>query len=143
MQELNIPTPLDNDPLKQQLLDTLQMINEQQMIIRKELESLKKHKSVRQNIKVADSPLQLFIHDEEQLAAFIYRLSICKTTREWAVHAVYPLYEDGYLLAEDACSKRFIEFTIPYCKNLKKKNYECLKKQIRKCYFPNKEKEKK
>lgn len=138
MKDIILPTITDNDPLKIQLLDILQKIREEQVILRKTIESMRDNsQSARCEVSVADSPLSLFIHEEKPLVDFIHRLEMCKNSKEWAVHAVYPLYEYGYISAEDAKSKRFIEYTIPYCTNMRHKKYECLKKQLgNHCYFP-------
>lgn len=137
MKEITIPTNTDNDPLKIQLFEILQKIREEQLILRKTIKSMKNGEAERHEVSIVDSPLSLFIHEEKTLKDFLNRLEMCQTSKEWALHAVYPLYEDGYLSAEDAKSKRFIEMTIPYCVNIPKKNYGSLRKQLHQyCYFP-------
>ena len=126
----------DLDPMKNYLLTMLQKIQENQSCIMKEIEDMKGAYSKKENIIVADSPLKLFINDEECHRQFIERLKLCTTTREWAQQAVYPLYEEEYLKTETIHSRRFIEATIKYCTNIKKANYEALRKQLAKCNFP-------
>ena len=126
----------NNDPLKRELLDMLRKIREEQISIRKELESITKSQSTKTIVALADTPLKLFIRDKEELAELISRLSLCTTTRDWAQQGVYPLYEDGVITAEILRSKRFIEATLPHCKHIPTANYDTLRKQLDNCYFP-------
>lgn len=126
----------DNDPLKTDLLIMLQNIQAQQLYILKKIENLTNSNIKKETLQFSDSPLKLFIHDDERLNKFINRLSLCATTKEWAQQAVYPLYEEEYLTSETIHSRRFIEATIPYCENMSKASYDTLRKQLKNCYFP-------
>ncbi len=128
--------PNDLEPMKNDLLSMLQKIQENQYCIMKEIEDMKGAYSKKENIIIADSPLKLFINDGECLRQFIERLKLCTTTREWAMLAVYPLYEEEFLKVEVIHSRRFIEATIEYCTNIRKANYETLRKQLANCNFP-------
>ncbi len=124
------------DPIKKQLLELLMKVKSTEVQIKRVLAKGVKNVSVQEE-SYKSSPLSLFVHDEEQLVSFIHRLRMCKTSKEWALHAVYPLYENGDITAEVAKSKHFIELTIPYCENMSTKNYNTLAKQLRThCYFP-------
>lgn len=147
-----------NDPIKKQLLELLDRVRNTEVLIQEiladsvkingmqdEAEALSAAREFRaeesdcmsEDDAYETSPLSLFIHDPEQLKSFIRRLGMCKTSKEWAVHAVYPLYENGDITAEVAKNKHFIELTIPYCKNMGTKNYNTLVKQLKThCYFP-------
>lgn len=132
---------MDNkEPMKQQLLELLEKVRKTEILIEKILAGGPESNESLYNLKTsrpAKEPLSLFIQDRKQLKLFIKRLQSCETSKEWALHAVYPLYENGDISAEVAKSKRFIELTIPYCINLSTKNCNTLAKQLRKyCYFP-------
>lgn len=148
-----------NDPIKKQLLKLLERVRNTEVLIReiladdlgsdalqndsrssvaaREFHAEESASKPEEDDSYKTSPLSLFIHDQEQLKSFIHRLGMCKTSKEWAVHAVYPLYENGDITAEVAKNKHFIELTIPYCKKMAVKNYNTLVKQLKThCYFP-------
>lgn len=145
-----------NDPIKKQLLKLLDRVRNTEVLIQEiltdgaglqndsESSVATREFHAKESALVSEedesyetSPLSLFIHDQEQLKSFIHRLGMCKTSKEWAVHAVYPLYENGDITAEVAKNKHFIELTIPYCKKMAVKNYNTLVKQLKThCYFP-------
>lgn len=132
---------MDNkEPMKQQLLELLEKVRKAEILIEKILADDPENNESLYNLRTsaaAREPLSLFIQDCDQLKQFIQRLQACETSKEWALQAVYPLYENGDITAEVAKSKRFIELTIPYCINLSTKNCNTLAKQLRKyCYFP-------
>lgn len=147
MKNMPVIIPQDNDPLKIELLAILKNINESQKYIINEIKQLKKSKNENEENKdseeniaadaiATDNTLKLFVHDDNRLQQFITRLNLCNSTKEWAVHAVYPLYEEEYLTVETIHNRRFIEATIPFCHNIKKANYDSLRKQLRHCEFP-------
>lgn len=120
-----------NDPIRIQLMELLERVRNAETMISDILGATVGNSSDK------CEELSLFIHDRRELEKFIQRLSMCTSSKEWAMHAIYPLYEDGYITAKEARSKRFIEMTIPHCKNMTSKSYSSLVKQLRRyCDFP-------
>ncbi|MCF0203170.1 MAG: hypothetical protein HUK08_07385 [Bacteroidaceae bacterium] len=128
--------------MQAEMMGLLREIRDTQRYILNRLEAETGSGSRVKYIKVADrvvkeSALALFVQDEDMLAKTKERLKLCSRPKEYALQAVYPLYEEEVVRAEVLTSKRFIEATMPFCSQMPTPTFENLRRAINTyCIFP-------